>query len=174
MKKYKGYTATVQFDPDEMLLHGRIDNIRDVVTFHATSTSEVQREFEAAVDDYLAYCAEREEEPEKPYSGRILVRMEPELHRAFATTAERAGQSLNAWLVKAAEEAIHAPARDAERAKQEEGIEAIAAALQASHNPRDSFAAPARSHALSPSGTRKTAPRKISADAAMRVRARRV
>ena len=59
MKAYKGYTATVEFDPDEMLLHGRVDNIRDVVTFHASSTADLQREFEAAVDDYLDFCSER-------------------------------------------------------------------------------------------------------------------
>ncbi|HSU17422.1 type II toxin-antitoxin system HicB family antitoxin [Longimicrobium sp.] len=63
---YEGYTATVEFDSDEMVLHGRLENIRDVVTFHASSVDEVQPAFVEAVDDYLALCEERGEEPDVP------------------------------------------------------------------------------------------------------------
>jgi predicted HicB family RNase H-like nuclease len=63
---YKGYTATVEFDSDEMVLHGRVDGIRDVVTFQALSTDRVQPAFVEAVDDYLTLCDERGEEPHVP------------------------------------------------------------------------------------------------------------
>ena len=106
MKKYKGYTASIDFDADEMVLHGRLDNIRDVITFHATSVEELQREFEAAVDDYLAFCAERNEEPEKPFSGRFVLRLDPQMHRKAALAADRSGVSLNTWVGIAVAEAL--------------------------------------------------------------------
>lgn len=58
MKPYRGYTATIEFDPDERVLHGRVDNIRDVVSFHAASVDQLQVAFEEAVDDYLEFCTE--------------------------------------------------------------------------------------------------------------------
>lgn len=107
MRPYKGYTATVEFDPDEMLLHGRVDNIRDVVAFHAESVSDLQNAFQEALDDYLDLCSERGEEPEKPYSGRFVVRFDPDLHRQAATAAERRRLSLNAWVIQAVQRALH-------------------------------------------------------------------
>lgn len=99
MKPYKGYTATVEFDADEMVLHGRVDNIRDVVTFHAASVEQLQSAFEEAVDDYLDLCETRGEQPERPFSGRFVLRVEPELHRQIAIRAAREGKSLNAWIL---------------------------------------------------------------------------
>lgn len=106
MRSYKGYAATVEFDPDEMVLHGRIDNIRDVVTFQAESVSQLQSAFEEAVDDYLDLCAERGEEPGKPYSGRFVVRLNPDVHRRIAAEAERRRVSINTWLMEAVDRAL--------------------------------------------------------------------
>ncbi|HEX8362437.1 MAG TPA: type II toxin-antitoxin system HicB family antitoxin [Longimicrobium sp.] len=106
MGSYKGYAATVEFDPDEMVLHGRVDNIRDVVTFQAESVGQLQSAFEEAVDDYLDLCAERGEEPAKPYSGRFVVRLDPDVHRRIAGEAERRRISINAWLLEAVERAL--------------------------------------------------------------------
>ncbi|HEX8433330.1 MAG TPA: type II toxin-antitoxin system HicB family antitoxin [Longimicrobium sp.] len=107
-KSYKGYTATVEFDADEMLLHGRIDNIKDVVTFHADSVEQLESRFHEAVDDYLDLCAERGEQPDKPYSGRFVVRLDPDQHRRVALSADRKGVSLNTWIVEAIDAALSA------------------------------------------------------------------
>lgn len=100
MKAYKGYTATVEFDADEMVLHGRVDSIRDVITFHASSSDQVQAAFEEAIDDYLDLCETRGESPEQPFSGRFVLRVDPELHRKIAVQAAREGKSLNAWILR--------------------------------------------------------------------------
>jgi len=71
----------------------------------------VETAFKESVDDYLAWCAEQGEEPDKPYSGKILVRMEPNLHRAVALQADREGSSVNAFIVKALERATKTPRR---------------------------------------------------------------
>ena len=95
--EYKGYTARVEFDQDAGLLFGEVEGLRDVVTFESADVGELQTAFHESVDDYLTMCAERGEAPEKPYSGKFLVRVDPSLHREVALAAARAGKSLNAF-----------------------------------------------------------------------------
>lgn len=104
--EYEGYSARIEYDENLGAFHGQVLNINDVITFQGTSVEELRREFTASVDDYLAWCEEREEEPEKPYSGRFLLRVEPGLHRQAALAAARKGVSLNAWVASAVEGAL--------------------------------------------------------------------
>ena len=113
--KYKGYSAHVEYDPEERVFAGRVEHIRDVVTFEASDVESLEREFHLSVDEYLEFCRERGAEPEKPYSGNYLVRMGPELHKSVASAAGRNGMSLNAWMVAAIEHALSQPAQAAER-----------------------------------------------------------
>jgi predicted HicB family RNase H-like nuclease len=101
----KGYEAIVEYDEDAELFHGEIIDMRDVVTFQGRSVDELKQAFSDSVDDYLAFCAERGEEPEKPYSGQFVVRVEPVLHRAVVSAAKRAGISLNKWVARTLERA---------------------------------------------------------------------
>src|SRR5438105_170505 len=100
MMQYKGYVAKVEFDPDARVLHGEVAGIRDVVTFQGDSVGEVENAFRDSVDDYLAFCASRGEEPDKPSSGQFVVRMEAGLHRKMSMMAAAAGKSLNAFVVE--------------------------------------------------------------------------
>jgi len=95
MMHYNGYEALVEFDEDADIFHGEVINTRDVITFQGSSAAELKQAFAESVNDYLAFCAERGEEPDKPYSGQFVVRAEPALHKALATAAKRAGVSLN-------------------------------------------------------------------------------
>ncbi len=104
MLRYKGYYASVEFDEDGGVLHGEVMNTRDVITFQADNAENVVSEFHASVDDYLKFCAERGEEPEKPLSGKFLVRATPELHKRFQIAASASGMSLNSWLLKTLDE----------------------------------------------------------------------
>src|SRR5215210_6463330 len=106
MKPYKGYTATVEFDADEMVLHGRVENIRDVISFQAVSVDDLQPRFEEAIDDYLDLCSERGEQPEKPFSGKFVLRLDADLHREIALRSARERKSLNAWIVDAVSAAL--------------------------------------------------------------------
>ncbi|PWB82964.1 MAG: toxin-antitoxin system HicB family antitoxin [Methylocystaceae bacterium] len=102
---YKGYEAIVEFDEEAELFHGEVVDLRDVITFQGRSVDELKRAFAESVDDYLAFCEERGEEPDKPYSGQFLVRIEPALHKAVATAARRSGLSLNKWVTTMLERA---------------------------------------------------------------------
>ena len=101
----KGYEAVVEYDADADLFHGEVIDMRDVVTFQGRSVDELKQAFSDSIDDYLAFCAERGEEPEKPYSGQFVVRVEPVLHRAVVLAAKRAGISLNKWVARTLERA---------------------------------------------------------------------
>lgn len=114
MMEYKGYTAKVEFDADAGLLHGEVLGIRDVVTFQGKSVREVEKAFHDSVDDYLTFCAERGEEPDKAYSGKFVVRLEPDLHRRLNMQANAEGQSLNAWVMSRLAEAVERKSAHAE------------------------------------------------------------
>ena len=105
MLTYKGYIAKVDIDLEEGILSGRVVNIRDVIHFQADTPAQLQKEFEFSVDDYIAFCKEHGSEPEKPRSGKISLRVPPELHRAAVSAATLEGISLNAWLSKTIEKA---------------------------------------------------------------------
>lgn len=69
MLKYKGYTGVVQFDDEVMIFHGEVTDLRDVITFHGTTSEEIKKAFEKAINGYLDWCKELGQEPEKPFSG---------------------------------------------------------------------------------------------------------
>lgn len=103
MLKYKGYTGVVKYDDEAEIFHGEVINLRDVITFQGTTAKQLKQAFQDSIDDYLAFCEERGEEPEKPFSGKLILRTTPEIHKAAATAAAYAGQSLNAWIAKVIE-----------------------------------------------------------------------
>jgi predicted HicB family RNase H-like nuclease len=98
MMQYKGYSANVLFDDENDLFHGEVLGIRDVVTFQGKSVKDLRKAFAESVDDYIEFCRGRGESPDKPVSGRFVLRISPELHRKLCKAASRSGQSLNAWI----------------------------------------------------------------------------
>ena len=104
--EYKGYIGKVEFDDEAGTFHGEVVNLRDVVTFEGRTVAELRKAFRDSVDDYLELCAERNEPPEKPYSGRFVVRVEPSLHKAIATNAKLRDKSLNSWVRGVLENAV--------------------------------------------------------------------
>jgi predicted HicB family RNase H-like nuclease len=106
MIKYRGYVAKVEIDEDAGLLHGEVINIRDVVTFQGRTVEELQQALRESVDDYLAFCAQRGEDPEKPFSGKFVLRLPAELHRKAFIKAKLSEKSLNNWVTEVLETAV--------------------------------------------------------------------
>lgn len=98
MIEYKGYIGNVEFDAAASIFHGEVINLRDIITFQGSTVKELRKAFHDSVDDYLEFCAERGESPERPYSGKFMVRIEPELHKAVAVHAKIEHKSLNRWV----------------------------------------------------------------------------
>jgi len=105
--EYKGYLGKVEIDDEACILHGEIINIRDVITFEGQNVAELQQAFRDSVEDYLEFCAQRGENPEKPFSGKFVVRLPVDLHRKAYVKAKLSGKSLNSWLTEVLESAVH-------------------------------------------------------------------
>jgi predicted HicB family RNase H-like nuclease len=102
---YKGYTGVFSYDEEADLFHGRVVGLRDIVTFEGRSIDELKTALADSVEDYLEFCKELGQEPDRPFSGRFLVRLDPELHRSVAVAASRKGKSLNVWVKEVLESA---------------------------------------------------------------------
>jgi predicted HicB family RNase H-like nuclease len=94
---YKGYAARVEFDDEDGIFFGRIAGIRDGVSFHADNVADLRSAFHEAVDDYVETCAKIGKPPQKPYSGKMMFRVSPDIHARAALAAQLAGKSLNQW-----------------------------------------------------------------------------
>lgn len=104
---YKGYIASMIFDAEDKIIVGRVLDVDDIITFHGESVSEFEINFHAAVDDYTSACEHLGSAPEKPASGKLMLRVAPTVHAAALKAAARSGVSLNKW----AEQAIRAATR---------------------------------------------------------------
>ena len=98
MMEYKGYIGKVEFDDEAAIFHGEVISTRDVITFQGESVAELKKAFRTSVDDYLTFCKQRGEVPDKPFSGQFVTRISPELHRQVNVAAALSGKSLNAWV----------------------------------------------------------------------------
>lgn len=60
----KGYSARIVFDQSDGIYVGRILGLRSIISFHSETEAQLRVEFEKAVDDFLADCAEEGTKPE--------------------------------------------------------------------------------------------------------------
>lgn len=103
---YKGYTTKVEFDVDDRIFIGRLMGIRDVIGFHGETFAEFETVFKETVDDYLQTCEQQGWEPNKPASGKLMLRIMPEVHASAMRAAQIAGKSLNKWAEGVLREAV--------------------------------------------------------------------
>ena len=106
MMTYKGYLGKVEYDDENKIFSGEVINTRAVITFAGSSVNDLESEFKASIDDYIAWCKEDAVEPEKPYSGKFNVRFSPDLHRRCAAAASILGLSLNSFVERSVEEEL--------------------------------------------------------------------
>ena len=94
---YRGYTARIEFDERDAIFVGRVLGVKAIIGFHGETVAELRTDFEAAIDFMIEDCKARGETPEKPYSGKLMLRVPPEVHAHAAMMAEAHGKSLNQW-----------------------------------------------------------------------------
>ena len=98
MMHYKGYAGKVEYDDKAKLFHGEVIGLKDVITFQGTTVGEIEAAFKESVDDYLEWCKELGEPPEKLFSGKFLLRIDPSLHQQASLEASMKGMSLNEYV----------------------------------------------------------------------------
>lgn len=105
---YKGYTAQIGYDARDEIFVGRVLGLRTILSFHGEKVSELRKNFRTAVDEFLRDCKEQGVQPEKPASGKLMLRVPPEVHGAALAAARAAGKSLNQWATEVLEQAARA------------------------------------------------------------------
>jgi predicted HicB family RNase H-like nuclease len=103
MIEYRGYTGVFDYDPEIETFAGHVIDLRDEIYFEGASVDELKESMHRAVDHYLKVCAARMEEPGRPFSGQLRLRMDSGLHHRAAVLAASSGMSLNAFVVQAIE-----------------------------------------------------------------------
>ena len=94
---YKGYTSRVDFDDNESIFVGKILGIQDLVSFHSDNVADLRTAFHEAVDDYIQACGQIDKVPQRSASGKLMLRVDPSIHRAALIAAQARGISLNQW-----------------------------------------------------------------------------
>ena len=104
---YKGYTARIDFDERDNIFVGRVLGVRAIIGFHGDNVADLRTDFEAAIDFMIEDCKRMGIEPQKPASGKLMLRIPPEIHGAAIVAAQAAGKSLNQWATEVLQEAVH-------------------------------------------------------------------
>lgn len=102
---HKGYTARIEFDERDSIFVGRVLGLHAIISFHGETVAELRSAFDASIEDFLRDCKEQGLRPEKPASGKLMLRVPPEVHGAALIAAQAAGKSLNQWATEVLEEA---------------------------------------------------------------------
>jgi predicted HicB family RNase H-like nuclease len=97
--EYKKYIAVLNFSAEDDAVVGRVVNSNAIIGFHGNHLAELKRAFEDVIDAYLEACEESNIEPEKPYSGKFILRIPTQLHKALSIKAAQEGESLNSLTV---------------------------------------------------------------------------
>ncbi len=105
---YKAYVARIEYDDRDNLFVGRVLGLRATISFHGDAVSDLRAAFVTAVDQFLLDCAESGLRPEKPASGKLMLRVPAQVHGAALVAAQAAGKSLNQWATEVIEQAAHA------------------------------------------------------------------
>ncbi len=100
MLKYKGYTGYVVFDEEARIFHGEVVGLRAVITFQGTTVAEIEQSFKDSINDYLEWCKKRGKEPEVSHSGKLNLRMPPDVYVKVAARAAQEGISINSYIIK--------------------------------------------------------------------------
>ena len=107
MMKYRGYVARIEYDEEDRIFAGRLAGIDDIVVFHGSTVDELETAFHESVDHYLEVSDRTGRPAQKPYSGKLMLRINPEIHAAVATASQVQGKSINQWAAEVLDRAAH-------------------------------------------------------------------
>ena len=103
---YEGYEAKLEYDAEDDSFFGIVVNIPDTIHFTGRSIEELREEFKNSVEVYLNHCKKIGKEPNRPFSGKFVLRVTPELHRRLAESARDSDESLNAHAARLLETSV--------------------------------------------------------------------
>ena len=108
--RYRGYLARIDYDDADGVFIGNVLGLSESISFVGGSAAELRGDFEFAINHYLAACKAAGIAPQKPASGKILLRLPAHSHAAMQIAAKAQRASVNDWLVDAVEQKLAAVA----------------------------------------------------------------
>lgn len=106
--EYKGYYGSANFSAEDKTFHGKLENIRSLISYQGDDVKSLEESFHEAVEDYLETCKHQNIKPEVPFKGSFNVRISPELHREAVLLANSKNVSLNEIVGEAVGKLTHA------------------------------------------------------------------
>ena len=103
---FDGYKAVICYDPEIKMFRGEFAGLNGGADFYATNVEDLYKEGRQSLQEFLQVCEEEGIKPRKPYSGRLNLRIDPELHEAVALKAAAKNQSLNQLINESIRQAI--------------------------------------------------------------------
>lgn len=103
MMEYKEYYGSVHYSDEDKCFFGKIEHIRDLVSYEGHDVISLRKAFENSVTDYLETCKSRHKAPDKPFKGSFNIRTSPELHRLAYIYAQEKKMNLNQVVISALE-----------------------------------------------------------------------
>ncbi len=100
MLEHEGFIGEVDFDGNARTFYGKVVNANVLISFRGRTVDELEESFHDVVDTYLEDCRQEGRAPEKPYSGKITVRVEPTVHKRVAIKAAACKKSMNEYLCR--------------------------------------------------------------------------
>ena len=100
-----GHRAVIAYDPEIKMFRGEFLGLTGGDYFYAKDVKGLLREGEKSLKAFLEACADDDVEPRKHFSGKFILRLDPETHEAATVAAAAHGKSLNQWAVDAIREA---------------------------------------------------------------------
>ncbi len=96
MMIHRGYLAGPLSLGEDGVLRGEVVNLdRDDILFDGRTSEELEARFREAVDHYLEHCGRTGKQPERLGSGKLSLRLDPEIHGRLKMLAVYRQSSIN-------------------------------------------------------------------------------
>ncbi len=104
--KFGEYDAVINFDPQINMFRGEFVGLNGSVDFYADNIEKLRHEGEISMKLFLDFAKEKNIQPKKPLSGKLVLRLKPDIHRKYKLLASSRNISLNKLLNDTLEKAV--------------------------------------------------------------------
>ena len=103
--EYKGYFGSYELSEEDDVFFGKLEFIKDLVSYEGQTPKGLKNAFIDAVDDYLDTCSIQGKKPDTPFKGSLNIRIGEELHKKVALSLSK-GESINSFVKRAIEKEV--------------------------------------------------------------------
>lgn len=102
-----GYIAVITYDPDIELFRGEFVGLNGGADFYAADVKSLHQEGKVSLKVFLDACKEEGIDPRKAFSGKLNLRIDPDLHESASVAAAASNRSLNQFINDALRQSLN-------------------------------------------------------------------